>query len=177
MWCGSRWELAFLIWALDNHTDVTRCKLKIPYTYNRWDRHYHPDFVVDGKIHEIKGYYDPYLEEKLKAAKRDNIEITLIESVGVYRKYSRQTYGLDPFPDYKKFYDAPASEKPKKIIYPKLPKRLTFAPIPFADNWSRRDPKTLSTIIRMVSASPSPSQKFLEDRTKDLEIVIAHNNG
>lgn len=53
IYCGSTYELAWVIYNLDNKIPFTRCD-KV-FTYN--NRKYYPDFVQDNKIIEIKGYW------------------------------------------------------------------------------------------------------------------------
>lgn len=54
--CDSSWELAFLIYKLDHGSQVIRCTERRSYTFEGKNATYIPDFVVDGKIVEIKGY-------------------------------------------------------------------------------------------------------------------------
>jgi len=52
IYCGSTYELAWVIYNLDNKIPFTRCD-KV-FTYN--NSKYYPDFIQDNKIIEIKGY-------------------------------------------------------------------------------------------------------------------------
>lgn len=51
----SLWELSFYVWAIDNNKDIKRCSLSFKYTHNNIDHIYHPDFIYDGRLIEIKG--------------------------------------------------------------------------------------------------------------------------
>lgn len=64
--CDSSWELAFLIYHLDHNITIDRCKEIRYYTFNGRTKKYHPDFVVDGKIIEIKGFKTDEVEAKLQ---------------------------------------------------------------------------------------------------------------
>ena len=56
MYCGSSWELAFVLYNIDHGRNVKRCKLKLPYTYHGKTYNYYPDYEVDGKVCEVKGF-------------------------------------------------------------------------------------------------------------------------
>lgn len=62
IFCNSTWELAFVVWCLDNNTPIRRFDGKaLTYLVNGETKNYHPDFVV-GDIEcvvEIKGYVTP----------------------------------------------------------------------------------------------------------------------
>jgi hypothetical protein len=64
IYCGSTYELAFLIWNLDQHANIKRCEKT--FLYNN-GRKYHPDFEIDEEIIEIKGYHTPDVDLKEKA--------------------------------------------------------------------------------------------------------------
>lgn len=54
--CDSSWELAYLIYCLDHGKHILRNTEKRKYVFNGITKNYLPDFIVDGKIVEIKGY-------------------------------------------------------------------------------------------------------------------------
>ena len=56
IWCDSSWELAFVIWCKNHNKNIDRCTEKFSYVFQGVKKNYHPDFVVDGLIYEIKGY-------------------------------------------------------------------------------------------------------------------------
>lgn len=58
IYCGSSWELVFLIWALDHKLNIKRCNKVFKYEYNGKTYNYYPDFEIDGTIYEIKGFED-----------------------------------------------------------------------------------------------------------------------
>ena len=49
----STWELAFLIYHLDNGSNIKRCTKKFEYEYNGKKRFYNPDFEIDGVIYYL----------------------------------------------------------------------------------------------------------------------------
>lgn len=55
IYCGSTYELAFLIWHLDHNLKIERSTDVFEYTYDGKTHKYYPDFVVDSQNYEIKG--------------------------------------------------------------------------------------------------------------------------
>lgn len=53
--CDSSWELAFVIYHLDHNINIERCKEKRKYILDNKELEYHPDFIVENIIYEIKG--------------------------------------------------------------------------------------------------------------------------
>lgn len=55
-WFGSSWEISLYIWLTDNHKDFSyQPDLDIWYEFDGCLHKYEPDFLIDGKIIEIKG--------------------------------------------------------------------------------------------------------------------------
>lgn len=55
VYCGSTYELAFLIWNLDRNIPIQRCQQSFDYVYDGKIKKYWPDFEIKGQIYEIKG--------------------------------------------------------------------------------------------------------------------------
>jgi hypothetical protein len=55
IYCGSTYELAFLIWNLDHNVPIKRCEKSFEYTYEDTVHNYYPDFEIDDNIYEITG--------------------------------------------------------------------------------------------------------------------------
>lgn len=66
-YCDSSWELAFVIWCLDHNKSIQRNRIRYPYKYKGVMRNYIPDFIVDGRLTEIKGYMTEIVEIKLSS--------------------------------------------------------------------------------------------------------------
>lgn len=65
-WCDSTWELAWVIYHLDN--DISFDRNSEGFDYASTDgtvRKYYPDFIKDGVYHEIKGYKSAESEAKI----------------------------------------------------------------------------------------------------------------
>ena len=91
--CDSSWELAFLVYNLDHNVSISRCKEVRHYEHNGRNKKYYPDFVVDNKIIEIKGYKTAEVESKLNA----NTDIICLYEADIkpYLSYVIDKYGKD----------------------------------------------------------------------------------
>lgn len=107
----SSYELAYYIWSIDNGRNiVAQPDIKFEYVYDNTVHEYNPDFVVDGKLIEIKGrqffkdktasstMVNPYdhAQDALYEAKHQcmlahNVEI--IVDCSMYVSYINRTYG------------------------------------------------------------------------------------
>jgi hypothetical protein len=66
-WCDSSYELAWVIYNLDNNILFKRNTEKFKYLNNDIEeRFYIPDFIIDDVYYEIKGYKNSNLEYKIK---------------------------------------------------------------------------------------------------------------
>ena len=54
-WCDSSWELAWVIYHLENGFTFERNDKGFEYFYKNKIKKYYPDFIMDGKYYEIKG--------------------------------------------------------------------------------------------------------------------------
>ena len=98
--CDSSWELAFLIWAFDHHESITRINTPRFYEFEGKIRKYFPDFLVDGKTIEIKGWQTDQWEKKL-ASNPDVIVIGNIE-IQPMLEYAIKKFGKDFLIAYEK---------------------------------------------------------------------------
>ena len=92
-WCDSSWELAFVIWNLEHGISIKRNYKKFPYLWEGKLTHYIPDFIVDGKLVEIKGYYDT--KAKLKISLIPDLHVIDKTTIGIYLDYAILKYGKD----------------------------------------------------------------------------------
>ena len=67
IYCGSSWELAFVLWKTYNGFNVQRSNKVLPYEYNGKTLNYYPDYEIDGITYEIKGFEDDKALVKHKA--------------------------------------------------------------------------------------------------------------
>lgn len=68
-WLNSTYELAYVIYHLHKNIKIEKCNTWFSYIdpITKSFRKYYPDFIVDGKIIEIKGYKKPIDEVKIHA--------------------------------------------------------------------------------------------------------------
>jgi hypothetical protein len=94
-WCDSSWELAYLIYCLDNDILIKRNSEGFYYQYNDDKiRRYYPDFIVGDTYIEIKGcdnemnkYKYLYFPKKL--------EVISSKEISKYLSYVESKYGKD----------------------------------------------------------------------------------
>ncbi len=77
IYCGSTYELAWVIYNLDHHTPFARFSKAL----KKDGLTYIPDFIIDNKIIEIKGYFTDKVFSKTELAKQLGYEIEVL-----YRK-------------------------------------------------------------------------------------------
>lgn len=99
IYCDSSWELAFVIYHLDNNLYIERCKEKRKYIYNNTEHIYIPDFITNEGIIEIKGYKTKQWE--IKENSNPDIKVLYKNDIKFYLDYVKQKYGND----YIKLYD------------------------------------------------------------------------
>lgn len=94
----STWELAYIIYNIDNDILFSRnTKEKFKYEYNGKTYNYYPDFKLENSVYvEIKGYYTPKVEEKLKSFPKEKKLIVIDKrNISKYLKYVESKYGKD----------------------------------------------------------------------------------
>ena len=93
--CDSQYELGYLIYCLDHNINIKRNTVFYPYYYNGEKHNYLPDFLVDNKLIEIKGYKRDIDEIKLSAVKDKEIIILYPKDLKHISDYLKQTYNKD----------------------------------------------------------------------------------
>lgn len=92
-YCGSTWELAFLIWALDHKMPVERCTEKFKYEFEG-TRTYLPDFVIGDMFVEIKGYDTDQTRAKIAQFPKKLVVLREDDLEPIF-SYVKITYGAD----------------------------------------------------------------------------------
>jgi hypothetical protein len=72
--CDSSWELAFVIYCIDNNIEIKRNLEKRQYIWQNKIKNYIPDFIVEGALIEIKGY----VTEEWKAKIHSNPDVKVL---------------------------------------------------------------------------------------------------
>ena len=100
-WCDSSWELAFVMYCLDNGINVVQNHDFFNYTYEGKTHRYTPDFIIDGTYIEIKGYFTDKDREKLLQFPKDkNIKLITNKDIKKYINYAKSKYGIRYFELY-----------------------------------------------------------------------------
>lgn len=89
VYCGSTWELAFLIWHLDHNIEIKRSTDVFEYVYDGVSHKYHPDFVIQSQNYEIKGRMTDVDHVKLQVSKAILVDQNQIKP---YIQYVVSTY-------------------------------------------------------------------------------------
>lgn len=92
IFCDSSWELAFVIYCLDNNIPIRRNQERFEYSWDGKIRKYIPDFIVDEELIEIKGFWSDQFNAKLKQCDKF---IFVIDSTNInhYLQYARSVHG------------------------------------------------------------------------------------
>ena len=104
IYCDSTYELAYLIYCLDHNIDIKRCDESFEYELNGTKHMYHPDFVVNGTIIEIKNYYREENDIKLNAINKDK-KILYYKDLIPYFEYVSKTYNKKYRKRWNNFYE------------------------------------------------------------------------
>lgn len=93
IFCDSSWELAYLIYCIDNNIEIRRNTEKRKYTFNGKIMTYIPDFVVDGICVEIKGYKTEQWLAKLEA--NTDVKVLYEDDLKGIFDYVKDKYGAE----------------------------------------------------------------------------------
>lgn len=104
IYCDSTYELAFLIYCLDHKIQIKRCKETFEYELNGIKHLYHPDFIVNETIVEIKNYYKKENDIKLNAINKKK-QILYYEDLIPYFEYVAKTYNKKFRKRWNNFYE------------------------------------------------------------------------
>lgn len=101
--CDSSWELAFLMYHLDNHIPIQRNHESFEYTYQGSLHKYYPDFIVQNEYIEIKNYDSERNQAKRAQFPSDKTLKTLFKNdMRPYLQYCVDMYGKDFYTLYDK---------------------------------------------------------------------------
>lgn len=94
LYCMSSWELAFVVYNLENGKNVQQCKEHFEYEMNGEKHKYTPDFIIDGVYYEIKNWHRPDTDFKIDFFPKDK-KLVLIEGKenDKYLQYTKSIYG------------------------------------------------------------------------------------
>lgn len=90
--CSSTYELAFLIYCLDKNIPIQKCPYVYEYEYEGLKHKYHPDFLINDTIVEIKGFYTDIVRAKTEAVKDRQIVVLYRQNLAEVFDYIQSTY-------------------------------------------------------------------------------------
>lgn len=102
IWCDSKWELAFVIYSLENNIKFIRNKKGFQYSYNNIQHTYYPDFFLteENMYIEIKGWENEKDKEKKKQFQY-SLKVLYKKDLIDILNYVKEKYGKD----FEKLYD------------------------------------------------------------------------
>ena len=105
IYCESTYELAWVIYQLDNKKEFTRFETILEHNGEK----YVPDFLQDGKIVEIKGYMSANVDKQIRVAIANGYEINVLTKDKLKKEFEwvKQNYS------YKRLEELYDSYKPK----------------------------------------------------------------
>lgn len=93
--CDSQYELGYIIYCLDHNIKIERNKKTYNYNYKDENHKYLPDFIIDNKLIEIKGFYREVDNIKLASVTDKKIKILYTKDLKYVSDYLQEKYGLD----------------------------------------------------------------------------------
>ena len=93
-YCDSSWELAFIIYHLENNITFERNKEGFEYIHNGEKHRYYPDFVINNVFYELKGFHTEKVDSKTSYFPYE-LKILYKKDVDVYLDYVISKYGKD----------------------------------------------------------------------------------
>ena len=93
IWCDSSWELAYILYQKDHNIEVERNLTPYEYVFEGKTYKFYPDFIVNGELVEIKGFFDAKNIAKKEQVK--NVIFIGTEEMKPILKYVIQKYGND----------------------------------------------------------------------------------
>ena len=91
--CDSSWELAYVVYCLEQDIDIKRNTEKRKYVWQGVVKNYIPDFIVQGAIVEIKGYQTEQWMAKLAA--NPDVTVLYAKDLVTVLGYVKDKYGKD----------------------------------------------------------------------------------
>lgn len=91
-WCDSSWELAYVIYNIDHEIRFERNNEYFYYILDSKERKYFPDFKIDDKYIEIKGYFTEQTKLKIEQFEKNLILIDK-DKIKPFIKYAVDNYG------------------------------------------------------------------------------------
>lgn len=91
-WCDSSYELAYLIYCLENDIKIERNKEGFEYVFENTKHLFYPDFIVEGIYVEIKNFESDLTDSKISYFPHE-IKVYYKDTIQPYLKYVKDKYG------------------------------------------------------------------------------------
>lgn len=102
IFCGSSYELVYVIYNIDHGIEFSRCDRYYEYEYKGTTSRYFPDFELpDGTIVEVKGYHTELVDIKAAAVKDRPIKLLYRKDLEKHFEYVCSTYNVKETEVYK----------------------------------------------------------------------------
>lgn len=96
----SSWELAFYIYNKEHNIKIERCKEVRKYIIDNEEHEFHPDFIINNQIYEVKGIKSKNSEAKQKY--NQDIKFLYRNDIEQYLNYVIEKYGKNFIDLYEK---------------------------------------------------------------------------
>ncbi len=91
--CDSSWELAYVVYCLENNIDIKRNTEKRQYIWKGKVKNYIPDFIINGTLTEVKGFKTEQWLAKLAA--NPDVRVLYEKDLEPVLEYVKNKYGKD----------------------------------------------------------------------------------
>lgn len=113
-WCDSSYELAYLIFNLEQNINIKRNKKGFEYLHEGEKHLFYPDFIVNGEYVEIKNYKSKLTDNKLKYFPH-RIKIYYKDTIAPFIDYAIKQYGKNFISEYNKMNNNNTYQQQQKI--------------------------------------------------------------
>lgn len=87
----SSWELAYYVYCKEHNIDIKRCDIVRTYIYDGKELKYHPDFIVNNEIVEIKGFITNKTQCKINC--NPDVKVLFEKDIQHCLNYCKTKYG------------------------------------------------------------------------------------
>lgn len=91
--CNSTYELVYYIYMTEHGNIVERNLKNYEYVFEGKHRNYTPDFRVNGKLVEIKGYHSKQVQAKIESVKDEELSVLYYSDLEYMMNYVDEKYG------------------------------------------------------------------------------------
>lgn len=102
--CNSTYELVYYIYMTEHGHEVKRNWKKYPYTFEGKKKTYTPDFRVNGKLVEVKGYHTKQVQAKTESVKDEELSVLYYSDLEHMMNYVDEKYGTKHTPKSNNYF-------------------------------------------------------------------------